>query len=260
MHPLTESEQAMLRRYRFGYGIVAFVAAGMLTAVLILAISHLPGFGHADRPANNEVISRYIEKGAEETGAVNIVTAIVLDYRAFDTLGESLVLLMALAAVMLLLCEDEAAFNRRFAERTPFEPEKNPIFQVSAQILIPSLLMFGIYVILNGHLSPGGGFSGGAIIGAAAILYKLAFGLTHIRRLLPSQKLLQLMVFALFFYGLAKGYVFFAGGNHLPEIIPLGQAGSIFSGGLIVPLNIAIGTVVAGTVYGVFALFNRGGF
>jgi multicomponent Na+:H+ antiporter subunit B len=259
MHRLTERERAILRRYRLGYGIIAFVATGMLTMVLILAISHLPAFSHEDRPANNEVTGRYIEKGAEETGAANIVTAIVLDYRAFDTLGESLVLFIAFAAVILLLHEDEAAFNRRFAERKPFEPEKNQIFQVSAQILIPSLLMFGIYVILNGHLSPGGGFSGGAIIGAAAILYKLAFGLTHIRRWLPAKRLLRLMVFALFFYGLAKGYVFFAGGNHLPGIIPLGQAGSIFSGGLIMPLNIAVGIVVAGTIYGVFALFNRGG-
>lgn len=55
----------------------------------------LPPFGEADNPYNNEVSQRYIEKGIEETGAINFVAGMILDYRAFDTLGESFVLFTA---------------------------------------------------------------------------------------------------------------------------------------------------------------------
>lgn len=62
----------------------------------------LPPFGAADNPYNNEVSERYIEKGIEETGAVNFVTGMILDYRAFDTFGESTVLFVAACSVILL--------------------------------------------------------------------------------------------------------------------------------------------------------------
>lgn len=51
--------------------------------VLLWTIAYLPVFGNAGNPDNNEVSARYIEKGLDETGAVNIVTGMILDYRAF---------------------------------------------------------------------------------------------------------------------------------------------------------------------------------
>lgn len=56
------------------------------------------------------------------------------------------------------------------------------ILQKVAGFLVPLIIIFGIYVILNGHLSPGGGFSGGAIIGAGLILYLNAFGFAKTER------------------------------------------------------------------------------
>ena len=64
---------------------------------------------------------------------------------------------------------------------------------------------------------------------------------------------------SLLFYAVAKSYSFFTGANHIESLIPLGTPGSIFSAGLIMPLNIAVGLVVACTVYGIYALFARGG-
>ncbi len=144
----------------------------------------MPEFGSPDTPANSgEVPGRYIEKGQEETGAVNIVTGMILDYRAFDTLGESHVLFIAACTVLILVRidhrKDGSLVHKELAaeeDDRKLEPKNDKILQKSAFILVPVIILFGIYVILNGHISPGGGFSGGAIIGAGLILYLNAFG------------------------------------------------------------------------------------
>ncbi len=64
---------------------------------------------------------------------------------------------------------------------------------------------------------------------------------------------------ALTFYCLAKSYSFFTGANHLESGIPLGTPGAILSSGLILPLNICVGLVVACTMYAFFTLFRKGG-
>ncbi len=256
---LSSVELKLLRRFRKIYTIIAFLVSLAMAAVLLLTVFNLPAFGKAGNPAENEVIGRYIGKGLEETGAVNIVAAVILDYRAFDTLGETLVLFSALVAVIMLLKDEPGVFTRRYRERSQFEPEKDQIFRSVAALLIPCLLVFSIYIIVNGHLSAGGGFAGGAILGATFILYNIAYGIEKARRFLNEKSFLRFITAALLFYCIAKGYSFFTGGNHLPSVIPLGLPGSIFSGGLILPLNITVGIVVACVVYGAFCLFNRGG-
>ena len=119
--------------------------------------------------------------------------------------------------------------------------------------------MFGIYVILNGHLSPGGGFSGGAIIGAGLILYVNAFGFEKAKRIMNRKNYAVISVVPLLFYALAKGYSFYTGANHLESGIPKGTPGAILSAGLIMPLNVCVGIVVACTMYNFYTLFRKGG-
>lgn len=76
--------------------IVAF--AGFL-----LAVAELPAYGQADNPVHNQVARRYINEAKEDTGIFNMVTAIVLDYRAYDTMYETIVLFTATLAVVLTL-------------------------------------------------------------------------------------------------------------------------------------------------------------
>ena len=66
---------------------------------------------------------------------------------------------------------EELCANDRY-----YEPKNDVILQTVAKILVPPIFIFGIYVILCGHSRAGGGFSGGAIIGAGLILYLNAFG------------------------------------------------------------------------------------
>lgn len=238
-----------------------------LMALLLVTISHLPATGTVERPVNNEVAGRYIENGLEETGAVNIVAGMILDYRAFDTLGESHVLFVATITVLIMLRLDKnkkGEPNPLTAEMNAndrvYEPKNDAILQLVATFLVPIIIIFGIYIILNGHLGPGGGFSGGAVIGAGLILYLNAFGFEKTERFFTEKTYKWICFFSLSFYCLAKSYSFFTGANHLHSIIPNGTPGAILSGGLILPLNIAVGLVVACTMYAFYAMFRKGGF
>ena len=114
-------------------------------------------------------------------------------------------------------------------------------------------------ILLNGHLSPGGGFSGGAIMGAGLILHVNAYGYKKTQKFFNEKTYKTVTVTALSFYCLAKSYSFFTGANHIPSGIPLGNAGDIISSGLILPLNICVGLVVACTLYAFYTLFKKGG-
>lgn len=232
-----------------------------LVITLFIAVSYLPTYGNAENPVNNEVAERYIEKGLQETGAVNIVTGMILDYRAFDTLGESHVLFIATCTVLILLRKDKKKDGSVVEESDRLhEPKNDVILQTAARILVPPIFIFGIYVILGGHLGPGGGFSGGAIIGAGLILYLNAFGFAKTERFFTEKTYKRLSVCALGCYCLAKSYSFYTGANHIESIIPLGEPGAILSSGLILLLNICVGTVVAGTMYTFYVMFRKGGY
>ncbi len=245
------------------YVLAAIVYCVGLAVILLAMVAYLPPTGEADRPVNNEVSARYIESGLQETGAVNIVTGMILDYRAFDTFGESNVLFAATTTVLILLHRKKKNQDGRVEELENdrlLEPKRDAILQGSATVLVPIIILFGIYVILNGHLSPGGGFSGGAVIGAGLILYLSAFGFERAEKLF-TEKLYKTVSFAaLTTYCLAKSYSFFTGANHLESHIPLGTPGAILSSGLIFVLNICVGMVVACTMYTFYVMFRKGDF
>ena len=244
-----------LTAFRTLYTGISIVVAISIIAVLLFAVSYMPPYGVAENPVNNEVIERYTEKGMEETGAVNIVAGVILDYRAFDTFGESCVLFAAACSVMMLMKKDKKG---KEINPTQFEPKRDPIVKNIAKVIVPFTLMFGIYVVLNGHLSPGGGFSGGAIMGASLVLWSSAFGYRKLR-VIVTEKFVKAVTFAsLGFYAVAKSYSFFTGANHLHSIISPGTPGNIISAGLILPLNIAVGCVVTCTMYSFYALFTKG--
>lgn len=69
------------------------------------------------------------------------------------------------------------------------EKYPNIILQVISKYVVPIIFVFGIYVVLNGHISPGGGFSGGAIIGAGLILYAVSFGEKKSEEILQFQNI-----------------------------------------------------------------------
>lgn len=132
------------------------------------------------------------------------------------------------------------------------------ILKTIVEILFPFIIMLGIYILLNGHLTPGGAFSGGTILGAGLILYSTAFGVTGVQKFFNFKTFIKGISFSLIFYSLAKGYSFMTGAADIDSGILLGTPGNILSAGLILPLSIAVGIVVACTIYGLYALLIQG--
>ena len=110
----------------------------------------------------------------------NIVNVILVDFRAFDTLGEITVLAtvaIGIRALLRFVTEDRTASPTA-------NPLTSPIFQTAARLLMPLLLLFSLFLLLRGHNEPGGGFVGGLVAAAAFALYAIAFGVEHARRAL----------------------------------------------------------------------------
>ena len=249
-------EQRTIRGFRRLYPWLAGLLCAVMISFLLMAVTGLPAYGAADAPAHNEVMERYVTRGAEETGAVNTVTGVILDYRAFDTLGETHVLFTAALAVLILLIFPAEAEEESLAERRIMQ--RDPILRTTARVLVPVIFLFGFYLILTGHLGPGGGFSGGAILGGGLILYAIAYGFDALDRWLNYKTYRRILLIALCFYSLAKGYSFLCGANGLETIFSAGTPGAILSAGLILPLNLAVGAVVASTMYCFYSVFQRG--
>lgn len=245
------------------YRVLCVAITVVFIAVMLRVVVDLPMFGDPGSITNNEVGQRYLEQGIEETGAINFVAGMILDYRAFDTFGESNVLFMAVIAVLMLLQRDKknisAAEDQEMAEDEVFDSQDSKlILKKGAKCLAPVVILYGIYVVLNGHLSPGGGFSGGSIIGAGLILYSAANGQKKMQTFFTIKTLTRISVVCLLTYCGCKSYSFFTGANHVGWEIPKGTPGAILSSGFILPLNICVGLVVACTMYGFYALFTKG--
>ena len=245
------------------YSVVAVISCIALIGVLLYTVSKLPRYG-AENPRTVEVVRRYIEQGLAETGAVNVVAGMILDYRAFDTLGESHVLFTALICATILLQRDRKNMRTEYEDYFTirrdayFNIARDSIIRRVAAVILPCLFLLGIYILLNGQISPGGGFSGGAVLGAALIIFTVSFGFRRVDQFFNAMLIRGITFVSLTFYCFAKGYVFFTGANGLENHVPKGIPGAILSGGLILPLDIAVGFVVACTMFGFFSLFRRG--
>ena len=123
------------------------------------------------------------------------------------------------------------------------------------RIVIPFIQLYGIYIILHGHISPGGGFSGGALIGSSLILYTLVFGVQKAKKKFSHRmsEIAESGGLLLYLFVGVLGIIF--AGSFLTNKeagFPLGEFGSLFSGGVIPILMIGIGVKVASTMITLF--------
>jgi multicomponent Na+:H+ antiporter subunit B len=143
---------------------------------MLLGVAGLPRPGDPAAPIHAHVAARYIAEGARETGAENLVTGVLLNYRAFDTFGEVMVIFSALAAVMAVL--SSAVPGRPGDDATGMDHgiPVSPVVAFVIRVTAPFIAAFGAFVIFKGHVSPGGGFQGGVILGALLVMLSFVFG------------------------------------------------------------------------------------
>ncbi len=228
----------MTRRVR---GALAAAALAVLGAMLVVAVTGLEPFGHYPGPYG-DVLARVVP-GERHTG--QLVAATVFDYRGFDTLGEEMILFAA-------TCGCAALLRSRRREREDAGRPARPVPSFAARALgaalVGPVIVLGAYVIAHGHLTPGGGFSGGVIVAGALLLAYAAGQAVRLRRV-GSIALLEATeaLGAAGFLALALGGLI-AAGSLMQNVLPLGTSGMLLSAGTIPVGNVAVGFEVAGAV------------
>ena len=121
--------------------------------------------------------NQYIAQFVQDVGGENTVTAIYLGYRVYDTLFEALMLLVSVVAVAHLswYSDVEASDGSRSLIN------RSEIAVPTIRIVVPVLILFGIYLIMNGHLSPGGGFQGGVVVAAFYICRYMIYDIYDVK-------------------------------------------------------------------------------
>jgi multicomponent Na+:H+ antiporter subunit B len=186
----------------------------------------------------------YVRGGPEDLGGANVVTSVVVTYRGLDTLGEVTVLFAAAAGVALVLGDRGKEKN---GDTAPGRPPSE-ILNSAAALLVPLILLFGIYIFSHGHLTPGGGFQGGVVIASALLLAFLGRTLTVVRHGLLS--VLEILAGAGYAAVGLLG-IWLAAGFLDPRFLPRGQIGSLVSAGAIPVIYILIGIKVGAELSGV---------
>lgn len=179
---------------------LALGTVGVLALLIIYATFDKPRLGDPTAPVHQHVAPWYLENTPEYMGFPNVVTAILSSFRAYDTLGEVMVVFAAAIGVLFILGArpDRQPIARRIGSSGL---RHHLIPQVVGRLLIPFIVLFGLYVQFHGEYGPGGGFQAGAIVATGIILYALLEGEAAALRVIPRSILLGLVVGGALLFG-----------------------------------------------------------
>lgn len=184
----------------------------------------------------------YLSSSENVLQVSNVVTAIVVNFRGFDTLGEVTVLFLSATAMSGILYKK----RHDIGDRSILFPASS-IIRAGSKMLFPTITLLGVYVFVHGHLSPGGGFQGGTIIATGFLLMLLTYqnySVSH-NRLVWVESIAGILFVVI---GLA-GY--FMKGSFLENVLPVGQLNDLFSGGVIGIIYVLVGFKVAAELIGI---------
>lgn len=167
----------MSRRARL---LVFAAGAAGFTALFVPAAARLPAFGGHVHPYGERAVSASLSQRT-----ANVVSSVNFDQRAFDTIGEELILIAAALGAVVLLRAVRREWEEEVGEHGHGPAEVFDALRVTGYLLLPVTLLIGVYVVAHGHLSPGGGFQGGVVLGSAIHLVYLAGDYPALARLRP---------------------------------------------------------------------------
>ena len=222
--------------------LLFLLSAGCFGTFLLWGLGGLPRFGVYQGPYGN-VITRSVQ---QERHCVQSVAAVTFDYRGFDTLGEEFILFTAVTGALLLLRE-----RTEEGERIPREEATDRrITRVSEAAefagitLFPFAFMMGLYVILHGHLTPGGGFQGGVLAASAYLYIYLGGRYENLEKLLSKPWMETLEAIGAGGYAVMGLVGLVMHGVFLQNVLPYGTKGHLLSAGMIPLLNLTVGLEV----------------
>jgi multicomponent Na+:H+ antiporter subunit B len=233
----------MSRGARLWLGLGSLAALGALLAWAVLG---LPEFGHPRGPYA-DLAPRIM---LSERHVTNTVTGVTFDLRGFDTLGEELILFVAAlgAAVLLRAQRSERRAERAAAAEEVRGPATADALRALGAVLVGPVLLLGIYIVVHGALTPGGGFQGGVILAGALLLVYAAGQVVAVQRVRPVAlvEIADAVGAAAYTLVAIAGLVF--GVAVMDNFLGLGTAGSLLSGGTVPVLSAAVGVEVTAAI------------
>lgn len=240
---------------RIGGRKTARSAVAILALLIIYATFDKPRLGDPEAPVHQHIAPWYIEKTTEYMDFPNVVTAILSSFRGYDTLGEVFVVFAACIGVLFILGVPPP--SRKKPEQVV---EKNRglrhhlIPQVVGRLVIPFIVLFGLYTQFHGEYGPGGGFQAGAIIATGIILYALLEGESKALRAVPRSVLLGMVIGGALLFGGVGVVCMFLGGNFLEYSVL--AADPIWGQQLgILVIEAGVGMAVCGALLSIFHAF-----
>jgi multicomponent Na+:H+ antiporter subunit B len=225
---------------------LALFAVGIVGVgfVLVWGVVDLPPFGHYAGPYG-DIVTKLVEP---QRHMANAVTAVVFDYRGFDTMGEELILFSAASAAALVLREVGEKQTGDIVDAV-----RSDALSGLGVLAAVATMLLALYVVSHGFVSPGGGFQGGVVAAAAFLLVFLAAEYHAYARLAPTKIAEPVESFGVAAY-IALGLVALGLGlAFLENFLPLGVTGRLRSGGSAALVNGASALAVAGGFLLVFS-------
>jgi multicomponent Na+:H+ antiporter subunit B len=220
------------------------VGACGLAALLVHGLVDLPRFGDYPGPYG-DLIAKLAPK---ERHMANTVTAVVFDYRGFDTMGEELLLFAAASAVALLLRE-----RREHQVSEVVDAISSPAVRGGGALAAVALVVIGLNVVAHGFITPGGGFQGGVVLASAFAVIFLAIEYRAYRRLASTTFAEPLESFGAGGY-VGLGLIALASGlAFLQNFMELGVFGRLSSGGSAILVNWSAALAVCGGFLVIFS-------
>ncbi len=231
----------MSRRARLSLFAIAGVG---LTAVLVIGYTGLPAFG-----SYHGVYGRVIDGiGVTLRHGTDLITALNFDIRGFDTLGEEFILFASVLGIALILRElrgEEEELRQDETDEHHFAGASAAL-RALALVAIPGILAIGVYIVVHGQITPGGGFQGGVVLATAPLAAFIAGRYLRMKAIAPN--VLVELGDALGAAGYAllglSGLVFV--GIFFKNSLPLGIPGHILSGGQLDVASVLVGLEVSG--------------
>lgn len=235
-----------------------FIVSGLgFLCFYLWGLHGLPGFGHYPGPYGDIINSLTVY----QRHATDAVTAVNFDYRGFDTLGEEFILFTSVMGANLLLRrqkddhEQKPVIDR--AEDRVVPPTSDAV-RVTGLALVVPIVVFGLYTVLHGQLTPGGGFQGGVILASMPLIIYLCGDYQAFEQV--TSHVLSEIAEAIGAGGYALvGLVSVALGlKYLTNFLPLGQTGDVLSSGTILLISVLTGmAVTAGIVVLMVSFFRQ---
>ncbi|AZG35977.1 MULTISPECIES: DUF4040 domain-containing protein [Shewanella] len=232
---------------------VALGTVSVLALLIIYATFDKPRLGDPDAPVHQHLAPWYLEKTPEYIDIPNVVTAILGSFRGYDTLGEVFVVFAACIGVLFILGVSPPRKNQPVIKKSS-GLRHHLIPQVVGRLLIPFIVLFGLYVQFHGEYGPGGGFQAGAIIATGVILYAVLEGESEALRAIPRGVLLGMVIGGALLYGGVGVACMLMGGAFLDYSVL--AADPVFGQQLgILIIEAGVGMAVCGALLAIFHAF-----